>query len=113
VACLQKLPLTSNGLVTLSVTRTVACRPPAVRQKGNLLLCTLLLGGTILNSAISIILSSVTSGVVGLLLSSFVILILGNSSQSDTSVFASVRTDDMLHACFGNRASFAKRTTSY
>jgi metal transporter CNNM len=57
-----------------------------VRQKGNLLLCTLLLGGTILNSAISIILSSVTSGVVGLMVSTFVILILGAAGSVPPAV---------------------------
>lgn len=51
--------------------------PAAVCKHGNLLLCTLLLGNTVINSAISIILSSVTNGAVGLLVSTFVILLLG------------------------------------
>jgi len=53
----------------------------AVCKHGNLLLCTLLLGNTVINSAISIILSSVTNGAVGLLTSTFVILLLGEWSS--------------------------------
>lgn len=57
--------------------RQYAAKLIPVRQKGNLLLCTLLLGNTTVNSAISIILSSVTSGVIGLVASTFIILIIG------------------------------------
>ncbi|CAD7699841.1 unnamed protein product [Ostreobium quekettii] len=48
-----------------------------VRQHGNLLLCTMLLGNVIVNSALSILLSDLTSGLVGLIVSTIVILIFG------------------------------------
>ncbi|KAK9814494.1 hypothetical protein WJX72_006765 [[Myrmecia] bisecta] len=48
-----------------------------VRESGNLLLCTLLLGNTVINSAISILLADITTGFVGLLVSTFVILVFG------------------------------------
>lgn len=49
----------------------------SVRARGNLLLCTLLFGNVCVNSAISIVLSDITSGAVGLLLSTVIIVILG------------------------------------
>ncbi len=48
-----------------------------MRARGNLLLCTLLFGNVCVNSAISIVLSDITSGAVGLLLSTVIIVILG------------------------------------
>lgn len=52
-----------------------------VRQHGNRLLCTLLLGNVVVNSALSILLSDLTSGLVGLAVSTIVILILGEHLQ--------------------------------
>ena len=49
----------------------------AVRKQGNLLLCTLLLGNTVINSAISILMADLTTGTIGLLSSTFLILIFG------------------------------------
>ena len=40
-----------------------------IRRKGNLLLCTLLLGNTLVNALIAILSASFTSGIVGALLS--------------------------------------------
>ena len=48
-----------------------------IRKHGNLLLCTLLLGNTTANSLISILLASVTTGVIGLVASTLSIVILG------------------------------------
>ena len=48
-----------------------------VRKNGNLLLCTLLLGNTAVNSMISILMASVTNGIMGLLVSTLSIVILG------------------------------------
>ena len=48
-----------------------------LRDQGNLLLCTLLLGNTLVNSLISILLDSVTQGMVAVLVATFVILIFG------------------------------------
>ena len=48
-----------------------------VRKNGNLLLCTLLLGNTAVNSLISILMASVTSGVMGLIISTLSIVCLG------------------------------------
>lgn len=48
-----------------------------LRRRGNLLLCTLLLGNTLVNSAVAILLSDVTSGALGLVLSTAVILVFG------------------------------------
>lgn len=60
--------------------RKYARRLIRICRRGNLLLCTLLLGNTVINSAISIILSSVTNGAVGLVVSTFVILLLGEAA---------------------------------
>ena len=51
--------------------------PVTVRKQGNLLLCTLLLGNTVINSAISILLADLTTGAIGLVVATFVILIFG------------------------------------
>ena len=51
-----------------------------IRCQGNLLLCTLLLGNTVVNAAISILLADLTTGWIGLLSSTTLILILGASS---------------------------------
>lgn len=48
-----------------------------IRKKGNLLLCTLLLGNTATNSLLSILLADLTSGLIGLLVSTGSILVLG------------------------------------
>ena len=48
-----------------------------VRKNGNLLLCTLLLGNTAVNSLISILMASLTSGLMGLLVSTLSIVCLG------------------------------------
>eukprot|EP00899_Mesostigma_viride_P005791 jgi/Mesvir1/15212/Mv06442-RA.2 len=48
-----------------------------VRKRGNLLLTTLLLGNTLVNSCIAILMASVTSGVLGLVVSTLAIVILG------------------------------------
>ncbi len=48
-----------------------------IRRQGNLLLCTLLLGNTVVNAAISILLADLTTGWIGLLSSTSLILILG------------------------------------
>ena len=48
-----------------------------VRLHGNLLLCTLLLGNVIINSALSILLADLTTGPIGLLSSTAIILLFG------------------------------------
>lgn len=48
-----------------------------VRRRGNLLLCTLLLGNTVVNAVISVLLSSLTTGQVGFILSTLCIVIFG------------------------------------
>ena len=68
----------------------------AVRKQGNLLLCTLLLGNTVINSAISILLADLTTGTIGLLVSTFLILIFGRPSHAgariaNISIFLSLK----------------------
>jgi metal transporter CNNM len=48
-----------------------------VRERGNLLLCTLLLGNTIVNAATSVLLADITSGLIGVCASTFLIVIFG------------------------------------
>lgn len=48
-----------------------------VRRKGNLLLCTLLLGNVVVNSGLSILLTDISSGLIGLLLSTALIVLFG------------------------------------
>lgn len=48
-----------------------------IRENGNLLLCTLLIGNVAVNSALSIFLSSITSGVVGGIIATGMIVIFG------------------------------------
>jgi len=48
-----------------------------IRKKGNRLLCTLLLGNVIVNSSLSILMANITSGIIGLVLSTTVIVIFG------------------------------------
>jgi metal transporter CNNM len=52
-----------------------AIRP--LRDQGNVLLCTLLLGNTLVNSAISILLDSVSNGGIAVVLSTLIILVFG------------------------------------
>jgi len=51
-----------------------------IRQKGNLLLCTLLVGNSCVNSFMSIFLADLTSGAVGVALSTMLIVIFGEIS---------------------------------
>ena len=48
-----------------------------IRQNGNLLLCTLLLGNTIVNNGFSILLAGMTSAIVGLIISVTAVLLFG------------------------------------
>ena len=48
-----------------------------LRRRGNLLLCTILLGNVTVNSALAILLGDLTSGLMGLLLSTAIITIFG------------------------------------
>ena len=48
-----------------------------IRKRGNLLLCTLLIGNTVTNSFLSIFMADLTSGIVGLVVSTALIVILG------------------------------------
>lgn len=48
-----------------------------LRRRGNLLLCTLLLGNTVVNAGIAILLSDLTDGILGLVLSTAFILVFG------------------------------------
>lgn len=48
-----------------------------LRRNGNLLLCTLLIGNTIVNSCLSILLASITSGIAGVLISTAAIVVFG------------------------------------
>ena len=52
-----------------------AIRP--VRSRGNLLLCTLLLGNTLVNAVIAVLLADLTSGLVGTLVTTALILVFG------------------------------------
>jgi len=54
-----------------------AAKIAPVREKGNMLLCTLLFGNVAVNSALSILLADFASGTVGFLLSTFLIVIFG------------------------------------
>ena len=59
------------------VERRQAERILPVREQGNLLLCTLLLGNTMVNAQLAILTASITSGVLGGILSTAFILIFG------------------------------------
>merc|ERR1719197_2335715 len=60
-----------------------------IRRKGNLLLCTLLLGNVAVNSALSILTANIASGTVGFLVSTGLIVIFGEIlPQSACSKYA-------------------------
>lgn len=48
-----------------------------IRRQGNLLLCTLLLGNTLVNAVIAILLSDLTSGLIGTIMTTALILVFG------------------------------------
>jgi len=79
------LGLLSLDLVALKVLETAgdekekryAKKIIPVRSNGNLLLCTLLLGNTLVNNGVSILLADLTSGIIGLIASVVLVLIFG------------------------------------
>lgn len=48
-----------------------------LRRRGNLLLVTILLGNVSVNSILSIVMADMTSGIVGILLTTFIVMIFG------------------------------------
>ena len=56
-----------------------------MRKRGNLLLCTLLLGNTLTNCALSILLADLTTGAIGLATSTFIIVIFGEVRYTSCS----------------------------
>lgn len=76
------LSLDMNGLKVLEEGGDPAEREHArlitpIREKGNLLLCVLLTGNTIVNAATSIIVADITSGITGLIISTTLIVLFG------------------------------------
>ena len=71
-----------------------------VREQGNLLLCTLLLGNTLVNAQLAILTASITSGLLGGILSTVFILIFGEiipqSFCSRYGLAAGSRTVDLV-----------------
>ena len=72
---IQQLEITIAGGTPLE--RRQAERILPIRKRGNLLLCTLLIGNTVVNAFIAILMSSFTGGAIGTLLSTAFILIFG------------------------------------
>ena len=48
-----------------------------LRRRGNLLLCTILLGNVAVNSILSILMADLTSGLLGVIISTLVIMLFG------------------------------------
>eukprot|EP00668_Euglena_longa_P004283 GGOE01005020.1.p1 GENE.GGOE01005020.1~~GGOE01005020.1.p1 ORF type:complete len:535 (-),score=147.46 GGOE01005020.1:527-2110(-) len=67
-----------------------------VRKKGNLLLCTLLLGNVMVNAALSIFMSEMTGGLLGLLASTFFIVVFGEIIPQATCSRYSLRIGSAL-----------------
>ena len=65
----------SNDREKLDAERALKILP--IRKRGNLLLCTILLGNVAVNSGLSILLGDLTSGIVGLLVSTAIITVFG------------------------------------
>ena len=77
---LMSLDMTELELITESGSeedRIYAAKIMPVREKGNLLLCTLLLGNTGVNAMLSILMADLTSGTMGFILSTATIVIFG------------------------------------
>jgi metal transporter CNNM len=72
---LNGLDIVISGGSPKEVENAKKIRP--VRQNGNLLLCTLLLGNVGVNAALSILMANMTSGLFGFLISTIVIVIFG------------------------------------
>ena len=68
-----KIIIESNDAKEAALARTIE----PVRKNGNLLLCTLLLGNVAVNALLSILMANLTSGLVGFLLSTIIIVIFG------------------------------------
>eukprot|EP00949_MAST-11_sp_MAST-11-sp1_P000144 g144.t1 len=71
-----------------------------LRKNGNLLLCTLLLGNVLVNSALSIVSASIFSGPVALIASSFVIVVFGEiipqATCSRHALYIGYKTIDLV-----------------
>jgi len=72
---IEGLDIVINGGSSLEALWAERIKP--MRSQGNLLLCTLLLGNTLVNAMISILLADLTSGVVGGLIATGLIVIFG------------------------------------
>ena len=68
---------TSEEITQMELDKERATKILPIRQKGNLLLCTLLIGNVMVNSIISILTADMTSGTVGFLISTCLITAFG------------------------------------
>jgi len=59
------------------INATYAKRILPLRRRGNLLICTILLGNVAVNSILSIIMADLTSGIAGLLITTAIVLVFG------------------------------------
>ena len=71
--------MTLASLLTAQLMQEVAYARAIIpiRRQGNLLLCTLLLGNTLVNAVIAILLSDLTSGLIGTIMTTALILVFG------------------------------------
>lgn len=97
--------------------RKYAAKIQPVRDHGNFLLCSILLGNVLVNSTFTILLDSLTSGLIAVIFSTLLIVVFGEITPQVSGNVAALRRSSsptlMTHKLFNRIIAFVQPIISF